>query len=334
MVSNKKLNGTVIVTYRCNAHCNMCDCWKDPSDPQKEIPLSVIQKLPKMSFTNITGGEPFIRKDLPEIVRELYKKSDRIVISTNGYFTDRILSLCKEFPTVGIRISIEGLQQTNDQIRGIPDGWNRGYSTLKKLVEIGHPDVGFGMTVQDMNCQDLIPLYHIANELNMEFATATLHNSFYFRKTDNAINDKLAVAKEFEKLINELLESKSPKKWGRAFFNHGLINYIYEQPRLLPCEMGTDAFFIDPFCDVIPCNGMAKKAVMGNLHDQSWDDLWNSVQAESVREQVKNCSRNCWMIGSASPAIKKHIFRAGFWVLKHKLPLNKYSVFENKFITK
>ena len=110
----KKLNGTVIVTYRCNARCNMCDCWRDPSRPEEEISLEVIRKLPEMAFTNITGGEPFIRKDLAEIVEELYKKSDRIVISTNGYFTDRIIGLCKRFPRLGIRISIEGMQATND----------------------------------------------------------------------------------------------------------------------------------------------------------------------------------------------------------------------------
>ena len=53
---------------------------------------------------------------------------------------------------------------------------------------MGHKDVGFGMTVQDLNAKDLVPLYELSNELNMEFATATLHNSFYFRKTDNHIN--------------------------------------------------------------------------------------------------------------------------------------------------
>ncbi len=41
------------------------------------------------------------------------------------------------------------------------------------------------------------------------------------------------VAKEFEKLINKLLESKSPKKWFRAYFNHGLINYIYGQKKII-----------------------------------------------------------------------------------------------------
>ena len=128
----KKLNGTVIVTYRCNARCNMCSRYKEPSKPEDEISLETIRKLPQMYFTNITGGEPFLRTDLKEIVRELYKKSDRIVISTNGYFTDRILDLAREFPQVGIRISIEGLEKTNNEIRGLENGFQRGKSAVFK----------------------------------------------------------------------------------------------------------------------------------------------------------------------------------------------------------
>ena len=222
----KKLNGTVIVTYRCNARCNMCNRYKKPSKPEEELTIETIKKLPPMYFTNITGGEPFIREDLADIVRELYKKSDRIVISTNGFFTDRIIKLCEEFPKVGIRISIEGLEDTNNKIRGLDDGFNKGYTTLKKLVEMKHPDVGFGMTVQDANAKDLVELYRLSNEMNMEFATASLHNSFYFVEAKNIIKDRPMVAKEFESLINELLKSNSPKKWFRAYFNHGLINYI------------------------------------------------------------------------------------------------------------
>ena len=65
----KKLNGTVIVTYRCNARCNMCSRYKEPSRPEEEISVETIRKLPPMYFTNITGGEPFLREDLKEIVR-------------------------------------------------------------------------------------------------------------------------------------------------------------------------------------------------------------------------------------------------------------------------
>ena len=332
----KKLNGTVIVTYRCNARCTMCNRYKAPSKPEEEISLETIKKLPPMYFTNITGGEPFIRQDLPDIVRELYKKSDRIVISTNGFFTDRIIKLCEEFPNIGIRISIEGLEQTNNEIRGLPDGFNRGYTTLKKLVEMKHPDVGFGMTVQDKNAPDLVPLYKKSEELGMEFATASLHNSFYFVEAKNIIHDRLMVAQNFEDLINELLNSNSPKKWFRAYFNHGLINYIFGQKRLLPCDMSFDTFFIDPYGDVMPCNGTKDKEVMGNLNNQTWDELWNSKQADEVRKKVRCCDRNCWMIGSVSPAMHKYIWKPALWVTKHKFlrffKKKKYSMYELKIV--
>lgn len=333
---SKKLNGTVIVTYRCNAKCTMCNRYKVPSKPEEEISIETIKKLPEMYFTNITGGEPFIRDDLKDIVRELLKKSDRIVISTNGFFTDRIVELCKEFPQVGIRISIEGLEKTNNEIRGLDDGFNRGYTTLKKLVDMGMKDVGFGMTVQDRNAADLIPLYNISDELGMEFATASLHNSFYFVESNNIIKDRLTVAQNFEDLVNRLLDSNSPKKWFRAYFNHGLINYIFSQKRLLPCDMSFDTFFIDPYGDVMPCNGTKEKQVMGNLNRQSWEELWNSEQAEKVRSFVRNCDRNCWMIGSVSPAMHKYIYKPAAWVIKHKFlrffKKKKYSMYENKIV--
>ncbi|GHU70487.1 hypothetical protein FACS1894184_16000 [Clostridia bacterium] len=274
-----------------------------------------------MYFTNITGGEPFIREDLKDVVRELYKKSERIVISTNGYYTDKIIKLCKEFPQVGVRISIEGLEETNNKIRGLDDGFNRGYNTLKELKSMGMKDVGFGMTIQDMNANDLVPLYKMSDELGMEFATAALHNSFYFVEDKNEIYDKGMVCRNIELLIKELLKSKSLKKWFRANFNYGLINYIQGNKRLLPCNMAFDTFFIDPYGDVMPCNGTKEKETMGNLNSQSWDGVWSSVQAAAVRNKVRHCDRNCWMIGSVAPAMNKYIWIPAWWVAKKRISL-------------
>lgn len=332
----KKLNGTVIVTYRCNAKCTMCNRYKCPSNPNEEISIETIKKLPPMYFTNITGGEPFIRDDIEEIVKILKEKSDRIVISTNGFFTDKIVDLCKKYPDIGIRISIEGTEETNNEIRGLDNGYQRGYKTLLKLKEMGIKDIGFGMTVQDRNAKDLVPLYDISNELCMEFATASLHNSFYFVENNNIIHDREMVAQNFEELINKLLKSNSPKKWFRAYFNHGLINYIYGQKRLLPCDMSFDTFFIDPYGDVMPCNGTKEKMVMGNLNKKTWEEVWNGEQAELVRTQVRKCDRKCWMIGSASPAMHKYIWKPAFWVVKHKAKAlfskKPYSMYENKIV--
>lgn len=313
-----KLYGSIIVTYRCNARCNMCDVWKFPSKPAEEIGIDVIRKLPQMFFTNVTGGEPFIRQDLPEIIKELRAKTKRIVISTNGFFTERVVDLCRQYPDLGIRISIEGLEEANDKIRGIPDGYNRTQTTLKRLQEMGLKDIGFAMTVQDLNYKDLLALYKMARELDYEFATATIHNSHYFHKLDNKVKDKEAVFTTFKELIKALLKSKKLKEWFRAYFNYGLINYIQDNPRFLPCEMGQDGFFVDPYGDVLACNGMDDKLSMGNLNVRSWDDIWNGPQAQKVRQTVKDCQKNCWMIGSASPAIMHHPLKPILWVLKNK----------------
>lgn len=297
----------------------MCDVWKSPTRPNEEIGLDIIKKLPEMFFTNITGGEPFVRQDLPDLVTAIRPKTKRIVISTNGYFTDRIISLCKKYPDLGIRISIEGLPKTNDAIRKIPDGFDRGLRTLLELRAMGIKDIGFGMTVQDMNCKDLIPLYQLSKALGYEFATATLHNSHYFHKLDNKIESSEMVIAEFNKLIIELLKSKKIKDWFRAYFNHGLIRYIQGKDRDLPCEMGKNGFFLDPYGDILPCNGMDIKQSMGNLHTQSWEEIWNSEQAQKVRQTVNSCKKNCWMIGSAAPAIRHHPVKPLLWVLKKKL---------------
>ena len=95
--------------------------------------------------------------------------------------------------------------------------------------------------------------------------------------------------------------------------------------------MSFDTFFIDPYGDVMPCNGTKDKEVMGNLNRQTWDELWNSPEAEKVRKKVRCCDRNCWMIGSVAPAMKKYISTPAVWVAKHKLKSmfgGKYSMYE------
>ena len=315
------LHGSIIVTYRCNARCNMCNVWQFPNNVKDEIDLDTVEKLPEMFFANITGGEPFIRRDLPEIISLVRRKARRIVISSNGFFTQRIIALFEKYPDLGIRISVEGLPKTNDAIRGIPDGFDRTLRTLLALRDMGIRDIGFGMTIQDLNAKDLIPLYRLAEALGYEFATATLHNSHYFHKLDNRINDVDAVSAEIEKLIFLLLKSRKIKEWFRAYFNYGLMHFIHGNPRLLPCEMGRDGFFLDPSGNVLACNGMDSAMAMGNLRRQSWEDIWSSPQAEQVRRAVQNCRKNCWMIGSAAPAIRRRPLKPVLWVMKNKMRL-------------
>lgn len=315
----EKLHASIIVSYRCNARCNMCKVWENPSKPAEEIKPHLMEKLPNLFFANITGGEPFIRRDLGDFVEILRKKSHRIVINTNGFFTDRIIELCQRFPHIGLRISIEGLSVANDRIRGIPEGFDNSIRTLFALKELGMKDIGFNITIQDLNYKDLTTLYRLSYALGYEFASTTVHNSHYFHKWDNVITHKAEVVAEFEKLVGLLLKSKKVKEWFRGYFNYGLINYIKGGKRLLPCEMGHNGFFIDPFGDVLACNGMDKKEPVGNLKEQQWAEIWHSRRADDVRQMVGNCTKNCWMIGSVAPAIWHHPAKPIKWVMKNKV---------------
>lgn len=311
------MEGLIAVTYKCNAKCHMCNTWQYPTKNGEEITLKDIDKIPSgLRFANITGGEPFLRNDIEEIVDVVKKKTQRLVISTNGYFTDKILDVAKKNKDIGVRVSIEGLPAANDELRGIKDGFDHGVRTLLQLHALGLKDIGFGITVSDRNAKDLNELYSLAEWIGIEFATAAVHNTYYFHKFDNEIKQKEEVADEFYTLIDKLLKSKHPKKWFRAYFNYGLINYIYGNERLLPCRMGSDVFFMDPFGEIRPCNGM--DASMGNIREKSFEDIWNSEQAAKVRKAVAACGRNCWMVGSAAPAMKKDIQVPLKWILSHK----------------
>jgi Fe-coproporphyrin III synthase len=311
------MEALVAVTYRCNAKCSMCNIWKHQTREEDELSLAHFERLPNcLTFANITGGEPFMRKDIEQIVDIVMRKTERLVISTNGYFTDRILSLAEKYPQMGIRVSTEGLPKANDRLRGLRHGFDHGMRTLIELHKRGIKDIGFGVTVNDKNAKDMLQLYHLSKCMGLEFATAATHNSFYFHKEDNRFDDKPMVTGEFKKLVKEQLKSKKPKDWFRAYFNYGLINYINGKPRLLPCEMGSEVFFMDPYGEVYPCNGIDWS--MGNLKELDFATLWGSEKARQVREHVRDCGKNCWMVGSAAPAIKKAKAKTLGWVFKNR----------------
>ena len=260
-------------------------------------------------------------------VREAKLITDHFGLEKDSY----ILFLGRLVPEKGIRYLVEAFKNVKtDKKLVIAGGSSDTDSFMEEVKDLAKGDdrilfTGFvqGAMLDELYSNAYIytlpsDLEGISDEMGMEFATASLHNSFYFVEAKNIIHDRPMVAKNFENLVNELLRSNSPKKWFRAYFNHGLINYIYGQKRLLPCDMSFDTFFIDPYGDVMPCNGTKDKEVMGNLNNQTWDELWNSPEAEKVRAKVRCCDRDCWMIGSVSPAMHKYIWKPATWVLVHK----------------
>ncbi len=322
------MEAAIITTYRCNAHCNMCEIWKHPTDPEEEFKPELLYKLPNgLDRVNITGGEPSIRKDLFDIISILRKKAKKVDISTNGYFSERLIAIGKKYPDIIFRISAEGLPKLNDELRGLKDGFDHSLKTIIRLRNAGVKDVGFGMVISDKNKSELIDLYHLCSMMGIQFSTSTLHNSFYFNKFDNKVEDIDGTSKEVRKFIGELLQSRRRniklkiKDWGRAYINYGMLKHINGEDRPIPCGAATELFFLDPYGRILACNGSGEPWIMGDLNKYSFDEVWNSQQAEIIREKVRNCKKGCWMVGSARPAMRSHPLSAINWILENKIKI-------------
>ncbi len=324
------MNACVISTFRCNARCHMCNIWKFPTRAGEEIDLDTISRLPNgLGRINLTGGEPMLRNDIEELVGIVYGKCRKVEISTNGYYTERLVKIAEKFPRVMIRISLEGLPALNDRLRGIPNGFDHALRSMLELKKTKVKDLGFSIVICDKNVGDLLSLYELSAGLGVEFAQSTMHNSWYFHKSDNAIERRELVLDELEKFIAVLLGSRRGsfrlrvKDWLRAYFNARIYNYIkYNRSCQGICSAGTDLFFVDPDANILPCNGSDRKWIMGNLKEHSFADIWNGPRAEAIRKIVSRCSKDCAFVGTARFDMLRHPHSTLGWILANKIRLH------------
>jgi Fe-coproporphyrin III synthase len=315
----------LILTYRCNAKCSMCNVWKNPSLPNEEITLEILKKLPfGINNLNLTGGEPTLRSDLADIVDLLYPRTAKYEISSNGLNPEKIYPIIQKYPDIKIRFSLEGFQDTNNLIRGEKDGFHKKVEGLLRLQELGGKDLGFAITIQDDNADQLVKCFEFTEEHCFELATSTLHNGFQFYKADNVLYNRLRTAGYIEDLITAQLKTSSVKNWFRAYLNLGIVARVLGHDRLLPCTAGTDFLFIDPWGDVFACN-VRPDLKIGNLVEQSWDEIIDGPLMQEVQKKVAECKQNCWMVGSAKTAMRHPTFTKlprwtpMLWVLENKL---------------
>ena len=177
--------GSIITTYRCNAKCNMCNIWRNPTRPEEEVGRSLREAAPD-GRAQSHRRRGILRSDLDEIVTVLKKKARRIVISSNGWFVKRTLRLFeKHGNSIGIRISIEGLSHANDGIRGMPKGFDNAIRILTTLHRMGITDIGFGLTIQDANAKDVQELYQLAKmmDVSLPLPRCTIHSISTSRTT-------------------------------------------------------------------------------------------------------------------------------------------------------
>ena len=324
------IQGSLITTFRCNAQCNMCNIWKFQTNPNEEIDASYYEKLPAGLRINITGGDPTLRKDIDKIFEILYPKSRLLELSTNGYNTQKIVELANKYPNILIRVSVEGLPKINDTKRGIKDGFDHALRTMLELKKTKCKNIGFSVVISPDNYMDLLHLYDLCVALDVELGNSAVHNSWYFHKEDNQIESEEAL-RQHELFVKALLTSKRRhlkdrlKDYGRAYFNrsiHRRLRGDTDEYRP-PCGAQSDFFFIDPWGNVTPCNGSGEEWIMGNIKEDSFENIMASDKAKAAMEKVRQCKRNCTFIVTERHDMVRRPWVPIKWILRNKWRIRK-----------
>lgn len=316
------IDAVIAVTYNCNSRCQMCNIWKNKGG--KELAVSEYSKLPKtLKYINLTGGEPFLRKDLPAIVEVVKKRcpNAQVTISSNGLTTEMIVRQLEKIlainPDIAVSLSLDAVGDLHGKIRGVPGGYDKIMRTFKAIKKLGIKNIRLAFTAGDYNINHLNKVYDLAEKLGVQMTLAAVHNAEnYFQTKDNQIKDFETFKKEFKTLIKKELKSWNLMRWARAFFAHGLLYFILNKKRLLPAFSGHNSFFLDPLGNVYPADISSK--AMGNIKEyKGFDELYNSTQAKKVLTDDKS-AQNSWMICTIRPTVRKYWFRIGLWVVKNK----------------
>ena len=303
----------------------MCDIWKIKNSP--ELTLEDIAKLPdSLRDVNLSGGEPFLRKDLPEIVaavRQACPKA-RMVISTNGFLTpviDKAMEkILKIAPDIGVAVSIDGIGEMHNTVRGIPGGFDRCMETVRVLKQKGMTNLRLGFTITPENVEHFAKVYDLTRELGIEFTHSFAQSSeFYFGGKQNVNNpDPVVLKKAYKHIINSELKSWNLKRWLRAYFASGMCRFITEKNPVLDNAPGRDFFFLDPTGDIYP--SVVHNMILGNIRKvTNFAEFWQSEEVEKRRVKVDAMKTPVWMICTARTALYRHPFSVVGWIVKNKL---------------
>ncbi len=276
------------------------------------LPIEVYRKLPaSLEMVDITGGEPFLRNDIPEIVQtvRITCPRARILITTNGFLPEKIQkyvpAIVAADPKIAFRVSLDGWGKTHEKVRRIPHAFEKVLQTVAILKKAGVKDIGLTFTLMNINKHELHTVYDYCKKEGLSFSLNIVHDSpIYFGTGKTPLQPKPEDVKaDFDRLFKKQIKSLNPKDWGKAWFNRYSYEYMVHHQRPLRCGAGENFFYMDPFANIFMCQ--IKNWPIGNLRKQSFEQIWCSKPRQHFLPKAEVCN-DCWLICTAKDAIKKN----------------------------
>ena len=320
---NEPVSIVHFLTNRCNARCSFCFIdFNNPNTFKNELTLNEINKLTKsmgksLLNVNLTGGEPFARKDITDIARSYIKNTtvQSIYVTTNGSLPNRIENFAKEITNykndieLTFQISIDDLPEKHNKVRKIENLFENcieSYFRLKKLTPNISPVVS--ITVNHENCDDIKNIfYYLVTTCKIDSLKCTIVRDEGIYKTP--IDKKFKIFEAYSWLTKKILEMIKNKKIKNYNLNsiqgklHNkkdeisweLVKKMYLKPHYIsPCYAGGLFGIITASGSIYPCE-ILKYKLMGNLRENNMDfmKIWNNKKTKDAKNFIKKTNCNC-----------------------------------------
>ena len=282
----------------------MCNIWRTPVGAtelsvEEWLNLLAAPVLGDLREVDITGGEPFLREDIGELLAGVFNLKDghlkhlrSVAITTNGFLTDKIFPVLSQAARAAkdkaieivIAFAMDGIGSVHDEIRRVKGGWERLNESIQKTKEIrseyGNVVIGLKTTVLPANVGELEGIADYANEHQL----FTIISPFIV--TPNRYdNESLKSALHFssEDIEKMLAFFKGPRfMWD--YHREMLTTFLREGMVSKPCSSGFNYFFIRSNGEVFPCPII--KQGLGTVKKDSFDRLISSTRAVKFRRTI------------------------------------------------
>ncbi|MEM0094345.1 MAG: radical SAM protein [Candidatus Micrarchaeaceae archaeon] len=300
---------TFAISYLCNSRCKTCNIWQ--LKPKGELSIDEIREFARKNrsfrWIEITGGEPFLRSDIVEIVRAFYENSKGlyiVTIPTNSLTNhDMVISKIEQMldlglPRLSITVSLDGYRELHDEIRGVKGNYDKAIEMFRRLKALKEKRknlfVVFGYTMSSMNQGMLEKTYEEVKKDIPEVTYNDFHinaaqlSEIYYNNTDASIlPNAAAMADEVEAYIKKRRFEFGSIPAIEGTFLRLLVKYLRTGKSPIKSRSLDASLFLDSYGNVYPSIMWSRK--IGNIRDfgYSLEGMWHNDEANMVRKIIK-----------------------------------------------
>jgi MoaA/NifB/PqqE/SkfB family radical SAM enzyme len=322
------INLTFSVTNVCQSRCKTCNIWElyqnQPEKRHEELAFDeivrIFRSIGHIYLFNVSGGEPFLRRDFKEIIEAAcdYLTPGIIHIPTNAIAleqterkTKEILELLnKKRPGTQLTIkpSLDHIAEKHDEIRGVPGNFDKVIQLFHRLkaLQLDHPNlhVELGTVISKWNVDDIDKIANYITGLGVD----SYRNEIAEQRSEmfNTENDITPDPDKYEKAIDRFVSQIRDNMQGKVLFQritNGFRLVYYDlaigilklQKQVIPCYAGISNAHMTPYGDIWACCTLGYDHPMGNLRDYNYDfkQLWNSREAKKIRASIRHKHCHC-----------------------------------------